>query len=262
MRSVTRKWVGLVVITVAALAALGAYAIQARRATSPVPGAVAVLELYTSEGCSSCPPADDLLARILKAAREEHRAIYPLEFHVDSWNQATWSDPYSDAKYTRREEAYNKLGISDGVYTPQMIINGNKVAIGSDEQAVHSQTDVAMRTPAILDLKLTVGREKDQVNVTADVSAVRPGSLLNVALVERGIVSHVPKGENEGRVLHHENVVRAFDTAEITQVHTVMKLVMPHDAVASNCSIIAYVQDERLTVLGATEAPLPIGAKP
>jgi hypothetical protein len=86
--------------------------------------------------------------------------------------------------------------------------------------------------------------------------------VLNVALVESGIVSHVAKGENEGRTLHHENLVRAFNTEEITQVHKTVKLAIPHDAVTSNCSLIAYVQDSKLTVLGAIDAPLPADSRP
>ena len=260
MRGRTRIIRGAGGIATLVAAALGAYAVQSHResqnATGPASGAVGVLELFTSEGCSSCPPADNVLARIIKDPRMQQPRVYALAFHVDSWNQATWSDPYSSPEYTRREELYNKMGVSDGIYTPQMVVNGSKVGVASDGAVIRSLIDDAMRLPASVALKLTAEPSAKEITTTVDSSKTPGGAILNIALVQREIVSHVPAGENAGRTLHHENVVRAYKSVELTQPHMTVKLAMPSDIVIADCSVIAYVQDAKLAVLGATDALL------
>jgi hypothetical protein len=251
-------------LTGVAALAITAYAIQKRTAPhiAARPDSVVVLELFTSEGCSSCPPADDLLSQIAREARESHSRVYPLAFHVDSWNQANWSDPFSSAEYTRREEAYLKAGISDGMYTPQMIVNGAKVAIGSDGPAVRALMSAAQQTSAPIELTLSVQRVADDLTASVDLSSASAGSSLNIAVVERGLVNSVPKGENAGRTLRHENVVRAYKTVEVGQSHATVNLAIPHNVVTGNCSVIAYVQNAKLTVLGATDVQLPASFPP
>jgi hypothetical protein len=262
MRRVARSGILACSAAVIIAAALGAYAIQVHRAPRVAPGAIAVLELFTSEGCSSCPPADDLLAQFAKNAREQHSRVYPLEFHVDSWNQSDWADPFSAAEYTHRQEAYIKAGVSDEFYTPQMVVNGRKTGLGSDGPAIHALVDEALQKPATVDLVMTVQHIGDDLVATVDLSMLPPAGFLNVALVERGILSSVPKGENAGRRLSHENVVRAYKTVQIAQTHASLKLAIPHGVVTGNCSVIAYVQNERLAVLGATDASVPVTSVP
>src|SRR5258706_10393726 len=95
------------------------------------PTGIAVIELFTSEGCSSCPPADALLAEILRDARGKNLAIYPLAFHVDYWDHLGWRDPYSDPAYSARQRGYSRTFHRDSIYTPQMIINGVSEFVGS-----------------------------------------------------------------------------------------------------------------------------------
>src|SRR4051794_6734165 len=84
---------------------------------------LAVIELFTSEGCSSCPPADALLSEILRDARAKNLAIYPLAFHVDYWDHLGWRDPYSDPAHSNRQRGYSRTFRRDSIYTPQMIVN-------------------------------------------------------------------------------------------------------------------------------------------
>ena len=263
MNHVARSWIVLgCTLGVVLVAVLAARAIQSRVApVGDAPG-IAVLELYTSEGCSSCPPAEDVLGHYVRDAREKHLRIYPLEFHVDTWNQPAFTDPFSDAKYTERQEAYFKAGITRQVYTPQLIVNGTRGEIGSDNEAVQARTDEALRVAALTSLTMSLQHSGNQLTVDVSVSSRPASSKLIVALAERGIVHRIPKGENEGRTLHHENVVRSYNALELTQLHTSVQLEIPHDAVLSNCSVIAYVQNDKLSVLGATEAAIPAASVP
>ena len=96
----------------------------------------AVVELFTSEGCSSCPPADALLAEQVRDAREHGRPVYCLAFQVDYWNRLGWADPYSDAGFSRRQNDYAQAFQSDRVYTPQVVVNGTEEFVGSDRAQV------------------------------------------------------------------------------------------------------------------------------
>jgi hypothetical protein len=240
---------------VAVAASLAAYALQTHH--GPRADAVAVLELYTSEGCSSCPPADFLLGRLVKESRQTQNHVYPLSFHVDTWNQPAFSDPFSAAEYSRREESYYRQHISDGVYTPQLVINGTKVAVGSDEPVIRAAIAGALQTAAPIALKLNVQRNADELTVMVDLSTLPPGTVLNVALAERGLSNHVRKGENTGLTLEHENVVRVFKTLALSEPHAAVSLTIPHGVVTGNCSVVAYAQSATLAVIGATDAPVP-----
>jgi hypothetical protein len=221
---------------------------------------VAVVELFTSEGCSSCPPADDLLGEIGTDARKRQQRIYCLSFHVDYWNNLGWSDPYSDAAFSRRQQGYAKAFTSDQVYTPQMVVNGSTEFVGSDRTRARKHIDAALKQPIRAAVKISQEHEKDPSAIVFayEVSPVPRGSVLNVALVERGLVSTVKRGENGGRTLRHENVVRAFQTTRLGEAEKgTVQLKLPADLVSKNSSAIAYVQDsDTWAVLGATAIEL------
>src|SRR5271167_1475342 len=108
----------------------------------------AVVELFTSEGCSSCPPADAALAEMAANARKSGAPVFALAFHVDYWNYLGWTDRFSDAAYTRRQSDYARAFNTDQVYTPQMIVNGVDQFVGSDRDAAKRAIDAALAKPA------------------------------------------------------------------------------------------------------------------
>src|SRR4051812_28119465 len=113
--------------------------------------ATAVIELFTSEGCSSCPAADALVAKI---AAENHPGVIFLSYHVDYWNRLGWQDVFSDARFTKRQAAYGDHFKLNSVYTPQIVVNGEKQFVGSDEHKLReSFANAASFTP--LDLRIT-----------------------------------------------------------------------------------------------------------
>jgi hypothetical protein len=227
---------------------------------------VAVVELFTSEGCSSCPAADELFGEIVKEARAKRQPVYCLSFHVDYWNNLGWHDPYSDAAFSRRQQEYARVLKSDGVYTPQMIFNGSAECVGSDRRRTRERIDNALKQPADVTLKLSQEETKvaDAVVVSYEVSKPPRGSVLSIALVEAELVSKVSRGENHGRTLRHENVVRAFQTIRLGETDDgTVRFKVPADLVRKNTSVIAYVQDvETGKVAGATAIELQPAVAP
>lgn len=109
---------------------------------------VAVIELFTSQGCSSCPPADVLLSKTITDAKENGKKIFAISFHVDYWNRLGWTDPFSDKKYSDRQSAYADQLNPGQVYTPQMVVNGEKEFVGSDQKALNDALQHSLNTNA------------------------------------------------------------------------------------------------------------------
>jgi hypothetical protein len=226
----------------------------ASAADAPAPRPL-LLELFTSQGCSSCPPADAVLRELAT-----HQDLLPLAFHVDYWNNLGWHDPYSDVAFSRRQRDYVKALKADQVYTPQMVVNGSTEFVGSDRTRARDRIDLALKQPVQATVTLSQEEKKDPSSVVFayEVSRAPQGSVLNVAVVERGLVSEVKRGENRGQTLRHENVVRAFQTNRLGKAEKgTVQLKLPTGLVRKNSSAIAYVQDaDTWAVLGATAIDL------
>jgi hypothetical protein len=215
----------------------------------------AVIELFTSEGCSSCPPADRLLSTIATGARARNQRIYPLSFHVDYWNYLGWRDPFSDAVYSARQRHYGNVLDLRSIYTPQMIINGTTEFVGSEESTATAGIDAALQQQAHCSIALAItGNTSAEIGLRYEIQGASPSSMLNVAVVERNLVTNVPKGENAGRELHHDNVVRVFRTISLEHgMAGETTIDLPRSISRAHTSIIAYVQlPETMSIVGAT----------
>ena len=169
-----------------------------------------LVELFTSEGCSSCPPADKLLAEL--ASRPD---VLTLSFHVDYWDRLGWKDPYSSHEATERQNRYATLLHLTSVYTPQIIVDGKWQAVGSDRADVEHALDLARRSHKEISVTLALDHGRAHVNMGAvDVAA---GSVLLIGF-DRRHVTAVKRGENGGRTLAHVDVVRGVD--EIARVNS------------------------------------------
>ena len=162
-----------------------------------------VVELFTSEGCSSCPPADALLAEL--ARRPD---VLALSFHVDYWDRLGWKDPFSSREATDRQNRYAKLLALHTVYTPQIVVDGWWEAVGSDRADVERALELARRNPPEVPVTLALDHGQAQI-------AVGPGSgvAASVLLIgfDRRHVTAVKRGENSGRTLAHVDVVRGLE---------------------------------------------------
>lgn len=170
-----------------------------------------VVELFTSQGCSSCPPADDLL---IKLAQDP--AILALSFHVDYWDRLGWKDPYSMPDATQRQYAYAQVRGSDQVFTPQAIINGTGSATGSREMQVKTQIESAQRIAASSNVDVSVEKHADKLSFTVSGSDAVGADILLVYFIPNA-ETDVQKGENSGRKLRGVNIVtriESFGTVE------------------------------------------------
>lgn len=173
-----------------------------------------IVELFTSEGCSSCPPADEVLAHLTDLGFEPEQVI-PLAFHVDYWDNIGWTDPYSHSAWTTRQQKYGRLYRAEQIYTPQMIVNGTKQFLGSNTKIARQIIGEAwQRTdPAHVSIHIAEASiDAPTMRVEASYELERmftPGVLsLFIAVTEDGLSSDVLEGENKGRRLKHEAVVR------------------------------------------------------
>ena len=161
-----------------------------------------VLELFTSQGCSSCPSAEAYLNRLAHAGQLGGRPIAPLQFHVDYWNGLGWADPYSSSVWTDRQSAYaHALGDSQ-VYTPELVVAGGAGMVGSQVSRVERAVAAA---PKLALLPATASWAKNQVTITATPV---DGAELWVAIYQDGTKTKVTRGENEGETLAADRVVR------------------------------------------------------
>jgi hypothetical protein len=216
---------------------------------------VAVVELFTSQGCSSCPSADSVLQDIAKTAQQDDLPIFALSFHVDYWNRLGWNDPYSDASFSERQRSYARGMRSSRVYTPQMIVNGTTEFVGSHRNKAKAAIAKALRKQAqvTIDGSLRQSGSDSKIDLHYDLTGQAIGKILNVAIVETPKPTSVPRGENAGRSLTHVNVVRDFRSSVIEQDSVDLSVRLPDDVDSESVQVIAYVQDRKtLSILGAT----------
>lgn len=238
---------------------------SAAPAPAPAPHPV-LIELFTSQGCSSCPPADELLTKL--GAQGAGRVV-PLSFHVDFWNHGGWSDPFSSAEWTRRQVAYARIFRIPSVYTPQAVVDGGAELVGSNADSLRAAIAVAAARPAAL-IALQLEPSESKVKVHADVDlpeALRGRKLdLMLAVFETDLVTQVGKGENGGHTLRDDYVVRSLRrdgrlSAEKTgRAQSTATLSLDKAWNRSHLGVAAFVQDpQSLAVVGAGSALLMPG---
>jgi hypothetical protein len=221
---------------------------------------VAVVELFTSEGCSSCPPADQVLADL---AQRGVASVYALAFHVDYWDDLGWRDRFALPDSTARQQAYSRAFRSTGLYTPQMIVGGAEQFTGSDRAHAEAAVERALAHP--LSVKLSVHAQRtgtNPVRVDYEAPGAPPGCVLIAAVVERSASTSVGAGENVGKTLHHANVVRAFREVGVSSASGTIIVPLPPSLSLEGTELIAYVQHPATEgggrpILGAARSPLP-----
>lgn len=221
------------------------------------PGSFAVVELFTSQGCSSCPPADALLSKVIADAAQTGKQVFPLSFHVDYWNRLGWKDPFSQPAFSERQKKYaNKLNLN-GVYTPQMVVNGAKEFVGSNERELqYALRQSEKERPQLTFKKAAVELKGATVTVNYALTGSFEGCKLNVALVSNSAVTTIRRGENEGRTLRNDHVVRYFLSLDAKSEGRV-SFPGPNEISSNkdNYTVILFVQHEQTwKILGATAA--------
>jgi len=174
-----------------------------------------LVELYSSQGCDSCPPASDLLGKLAGLGYGPDQ-IVPINFHVDYFN-TPWVDPFSDPSYSQRQQSYNQVKRRDDLYfTPMMMVDGRSPLLGSDRPKAVSAIKQARNEPAGVALHLTLEGKESRKSLGLTISpripeAVGRDVLVGVAVTEDPVSTKVPSGENAGKTLVEHHVVRRFD---------------------------------------------------
>ena len=212
--------------------------------TSTTPRPVAVVELFTSQGCSSCPAADAVLADLQRDAAAGKLDVVPLSFHVDYWNYLGWADPFSDPWYSARQRDYtDRLGVR--TYTPQAVINGRTELIGSRRREVYAAVSRALDGPAP-DLAIAYERTDSERRIQLDyrITGGAAGAEARVVAVaaQPHARSSVNRGENRGRELSHVNVVRTLRTVDFSPTGTI-SLQLPEELDPAEALVVLLVQE-------------------
>lgn len=213
----------------------------------------AVLELFTSEGCSSCPPADQLMGDIEK--QYQGQPVYILAYHVDYWNNLGWKDKFSNIENSKRQQQYAQI-LRSQVYTPQLIVNGKKEFVGSDRNAVENaiQTALLNSDNAKIDLSAKVSEKEINVNFKTDEN--NSSNKLLITLIEKKSSTNVQRGENEGRHLIHWQIVHQQNQISLknsSEGATNFKL--PENFNPANWEIIGMIQNVKTgEILGSTKS--------
>ena len=176
----------------------------------------ALVELYTSESCSSCPPAERLTAEIRRMALAKRLNIFCVSFHVDYFDGGSWSDGFSDGRFSARQRAYEHKRFSGMYYTPQMIVNGKYQTLGHKRANAFDAINRSLKLPATVAVSVRqVKKEDGAIAVNACTMGKFENAALCVALVEHGIQRRITGGENKGRTLSMDNVVLEFKCIEL-----------------------------------------------
>jgi hypothetical protein len=216
----------------ASLLTIPLWARHARAASAPV-----VLELFTSQGCSSCPPADALLGEWVREP-----GVIGLAWHVDYWNSLGWRDPFARADWTERQKAYARH-LNGEVYTPALVVNGAAMLVGSDRSAVRQAIEQAAAPPVAVTLRRGASGLEAGIGVTA---AHLTGLLVSY---DPRVETQVAAGENQGRRLTEYRVVR--EALVLDRIEPGVTL----PGVAPGRGAVLLIQDEQWRIVGAAELP-------
>lgn len=230
------------------LAALMAFSPSPAKAEGVLAPPAVLVELFTSQGCYSCPPAEKVLANSI-APRPN---VAALEFHVDYWDDlvyggSVWADPFSDNLHTRRQTSYNvRIRRTRTVYTPQTVIQGNQQASGTQESRILSAVDESLKkTPSVR------FRFLDSRTVRAE-GPLPPGARVSYAIFWKERVTEINAGENKGKTLKNTNVVAEFEQLPFG----VRNLTLPElDSATQSCAVWLQ-QGKTGQVLSAAKCPI------
>ena len=267
MKDLSHLLPSILALTLAVTCRAGSSQNAARTASSASVRVPVVLELFTSEGCSSCPPADALLARLAEQQPFAGAEIIALEEHVDYWDHEGWTDPFSSAQWTQRQQVYASGFADRGVYTPELVVNGRSGFVGSREGEAYRAIASAVaqpRTDISVSLLKPEKHDHEQVKVgVGKLQGAQQGDVAEVwlAITEMALHSSVSGGENAGHDLHHAPVVRWLHKAGASNLNATPSFTGESDLKLdsawkrNNLRIVAFVQEKRSHhILGATVA--------
>ena len=229
-----------------------------------------LVELFTSEGCRDCPPADTVLQNLIEASPVTGVQVVGLGQHVDYWDRLGWKDRFSSAALTDRQRAYATRFASESIYTPQMVVDGRAEFVGSDASAARKALERAVKTmhgAVKIEVQAAAANRMPVTVVVRDLPSLDRGDHADilVAVTEDGLRSSVTRGENNGKLLRHAAVVRSMTTigeAAATGGEARAEIPIASDWRRDSLKVVAFVQARKTrAVLASAAVPLTIQAR-
>ncbi len=236
------------IAVLAAVAVIATVALTMHGAPPKLGPTPVVVELFTSQGCSSCPPADALIHDIANDPALRGRII-PLAFHVDYWDRLGWRDPFSSTEWSQRQAIYARTMRLNSAYTPQAVVGGTREFVGSNHSALDVALEHASNDKPRGDVALTVRRDGNSLIATIHATVPAKDDLM-LAVTEDGVTTKIPHGENAGRTVTNDAIVRRLIRVASGQT----TVTIPIDPAWRNLSAAAFVQDRDSLAIGAAAA--------
>ncbi|MEO7264330.1 MAG: DUF1223 domain-containing protein [Ferruginibacter sp.] len=212
----------------------------------------AVVELFTSEGCSSCPSADALMGK-LAAENKEH--VYVLSYHVDYWDRLGWKDAFSKPEWSARQAAYVKNFHLESAYTPQAVVNGTTEFVGSGKLQLYNSVNKELNATEAGQLQVEAVEKNGKIKVKYEAPPLQNTSI-NLALVQLHSSTQVTRGENGGKRLEHTNVVQELATLNPSDKKEIL-FSTPANFNVTGYKIVAFIQNKKdLKITAAAEATI------
>ena len=213
--------------------------------------AAVVVELFTSQGCSSCPPADALLHELRKDSN-----VIPIAYHVDYWNYLGWRDPFSSHDWTARQMMYQRAFNLGSSYTPQIVVNGSRQMVGSNDAQVRDAIDEASHLGSVATVNVSI----DHGDAVVRTNAPRAGLQLIVVTTEDGVVTKIERGENRGLTITNDSIAR-----KLTRIPNVNAGATTHKVATElqRGTVVAMLQDpSTLRIVAASAARITVSSQP
>lgn len=213
-----------------------------------------VIELYTSEGCSSCPPADDFLTELVNHDLYENKNVIPIAEHVTYWDYLGWADEFGQEKFDTRQSRYHANEGLSSIWTPGFVVNGDVWQYNQDgsiqtfidkKYAEQAAANVELEIKYVAERSVVVGYE-----IETDIDAILN---LNIVLTEDGLSNYATRGENAGKTLKHDYVARYFETIQLSGFTGELTIPVPEDSDIANCAVRAFVSTTDMIPVGGTK---------
>ncbi|MBT8185143.1 MAG: DUF1223 domain-containing protein [Eudoraea sp.] len=216
---------------------------------------IVVLELFTSQGCSSCPPAD----RFLNELKQTYdKRVITLSYHVDYWNYIGWEDPFSSNRYSRKQEIYNNKFNNSGNYTPQLVINGKEHMVGSHRGKILAKIAIYSKLPATNKLAVSdVRKELDKINFEYDIEGDITNKNIRALLVLDEKTTKISRGENRNKTLVNSNIVISEKVVELDAAGGALAIAVPKGiSPKEKIQLVVLVENDNYDISAAKEVNL------
>jgi hypothetical protein len=223
--------------------------------TPPADDSFVMIQLFTSQGCSSCPPAD----RLVETIKEEYKNqnVYVLSYHVDYWNRLGWKDPFSKQEFTQLQYNYADQFQERRVYTPQIVVNGSEHFVGSDGYKLRKRIQSYLKNDVQNKIAIQSKKEGKNIHFTIQVAGDTQNKQLKLASLLNNSITEVTRGENSNRTLSNSNIVLDEKIVTLDENNTAkFSVTLGNTEAQKDMALIAFVQDEELKITGATRVSL------